>query len=40
MKTIRQLSIFLENKSGRLQEGLEALGNEKNNITVLTIAHP
>ena len=38
MKTIRQLSIFLENKSGRLQEVLEALGNEKINITALTIA--
>jgi hypothetical protein len=38
MTTIRQLSIFLENKSGRLQEVLEALGNEKINITALTIA--
>jgi len=38
MKTVRQLSIFLENKSGRLQEVLEALGNEKINITALTIA--
>jgi len=38
MMTIRQLSIFLENKSGRLHEVLEALGNEKINITALTIA--
>ena len=36
--TIRQLSIFLENKSGHLQEVLEVLGNEKINITALTIA--
>ena len=36
--TIRQLSIFLENKSGRLTEVLEALGHEKINITALTIA--
>ena len=36
--TIRQLSIFLENKSGRLQEVLEVLRNEKINITALTIA--
>ncbi len=38
MITIRQLSIFLENKSGRLTEVLDALGNEKINITALTIA--
>ena len=38
MKTIRQLSIFLENKSGRLTEVLETLANEKINITALTIA--
>jgi len=38
MKTTRQLSVFLENKSGRLQELLEVLGNEKVNITALTIA--
>ncbi len=38
MTTIRQLSIFLENKSGRLSEVLETLGNEKINITALTIA--
>lgn len=36
--TIKQLSIFLENKSGRLTEVLETLGNEKINITALTIA--
>jgi len=38
MKTTRQLSVFLENKSGRLQEMLEVLGKEKINITALTIA--
>ena len=38
MTTIRQLSIFLENKSGRLQDVLEALSNEKINITALSIA--
>jgi len=38
MNTIRQLSIFLENKSGRLQEVLETLSNENINITALTIA--
>ena len=38
MTTTRQLSVFLENKSGRLQEVLEVLGNEKINITALTIA--
>lgn len=38
MTTIRQLSIFLENKFGRLTEVLEALANEKINITALTIA--
>jgi hypothetical protein len=38
MNTIRQLSIFLENKSGRLQEVLDVLGNENINIVALTIA--
>ena len=38
MKTTRQLSVFLENKSGRLQELLGVLGSEKINITALTIA--
>ena len=38
MTTIRQLSIFLENKSGRLHEALEALRNGNINITALTIA--
>jgi len=38
MMTIRQLSIFLENKSGRLHEALEALRSKKINITALTIA--
>ena len=36
--TIKQLSIFLENKSGRLTEVLETLGKEKINIKALTIA--
>lgn len=38
MSTVRQLSVFLENKSGRLTEILEILGNENINITALTIA--
>ena len=38
MTTIRQLSVFLENKSGRLHEVLSALGDEKINITALTVA--
>jgi len=38
MKTIRQLSVFLENKAGRLNEVLEILGSESINITALTIA--
>ena len=38
MTTIRQLSVFLENKSGRLQEMLEVLANENINITALSIA--
>ncbi len=36
--TIKQLSIFLENKSGRLTEVLEVLGKDKVNIIALTIA--
>ena len=36
--TIKQLSIFLENKSGRLTEVMETLGKEKINITAMTIA--
>jgi hypothetical protein len=35
---IKQLSIFLENKSGRLAEALSMLGNENINIKALTIA--
>ena len=38
MKSIRQLSIFLENRAGRLHEVLDTLGNAKINITALTIA--
>jgi len=36
--TLKQLSIFLENKSGRLTEVLEILGEEKINIIALSIA--
>ncbi len=35
---IKQLSVFLENKSGRLSEALSALGDENINIKALTIA--
>ncbi len=35
---IKQLSVFLENKSGRLTEVLETLGKEKINIIALSIA--
>jgi hypothetical protein len=35
---IHQLSVFLENKSGRLTEVLEVLGNENIKITALTVA--
>ena len=35
---IQQLSIFLENKSGRLTEVLEVLGKEKIRITALSVA--
>jgi len=38
MTTTRQLSVFLENKAGRLQEALEILGNGNVNLTALTIA--
>lgn len=35
---IHQLSVFLENKSGRLTEVLEALGGENIRITALSVA--
>jgi len=35
---IKQLSVFLENKSGRLYEVLETLGNKNINVTAATIA--
>ena len=38
MTTIRQLSVFLENKTGRLQEVLDVLGSENININALSIA--
>ena len=36
--TVKQLSIFLENKSGRLTEVLDTLGREKIRIYAMTIA--
>ncbi len=36
--SVKQLSIFLENKSGRLNEVLDILGEKKINIAALTIA--
>jgi hypothetical protein len=36
--TIKQISVFLENKSGRLAEVLGVLGNENIKINALTIA--
>jgi hypothetical protein len=35
---IHQLSVFLENKAGRLTEVLEILGKEKIKITALSVA--
>ncbi len=35
---VHQLSVFLENKSGRLTEVLEALGEENIRITALSVA--
>ena len=35
---IHQLSVFLENKSGRITEVLEVLGQEKIRITALSVA--
>jgi hypothetical protein len=35
---VHQLSVFLENKSGRLTEVLEALGEENIKITALSVA--
>lgn len=35
---IHQLSVFLENKSGRLTEVLEALGSENIRVTALSVA--
>lgn len=36
--TIRQLSVFLENKAGNLNDALEILSNNQINIVALTIA--
>jgi hypothetical protein len=36
--TIHQLSVFLENKSGRITEVLEVLGSENIKITALSVA--
>ncbi|MFI3331509.1 MAG: acetolactate synthase [Rikenellaceae bacterium] len=38
MKRIQQLSVFLENKSGRLNEILEILGTESINIIAASVA--
>lgn len=38
MEHIKQISVFLENKSGRLAEVLGVLGNQKIKIYALTIA--
>ena len=35
---IKQLSVFLENKLGRLTEVLQTLGEEKISITAMTVA--
>ena len=35
---IQQLSVFLENKSGRLAEVLEVIGKEETSITALSVA--
>src|SRR5512133_2305202 len=35
---VHQLSVFLENKSGRLTEVLEALGGENIRVTALSVA--
>ena len=37
METARQVSVFLENKPGRLAKVLSALAREKVNITALTV---
>lgn len=37
METARQISVFLENKPGRLSNVLSALAREKVNITALTV---
>src|ERR1700757_5425236 len=37
METIKQISVFLENKPGRLANVLSALAREKVNITPLTV---
>ena len=37
MKTSKQISVFLENKPGRLANVLSALAREKVNITALTV---
>jgi len=37
METVKQVSVFLENKPGRLAKVLSALAHEKVNITALTV---
>ncbi len=38
MKTIQQLSIFLENRAGSLREALEILGSNQINVEALSLA--
>lgn len=38
MSTIQQLSVFLENREGRLDEVLDALGSNGVNIVALSLA--
>lgn len=37
METVKQISVFLENKPGRLGKVLSALAKEKVNVTALTV---
>ena len=37
METAKQVSVFLENKPGRLANVLSALASEKINVTALTV---
>ena len=37
METVKQISVFLENKPGRLAQVLSALAKEQVNVTALTV---